>query len=380
MNINLSVPMVYEEDYVKKIIELNKNRKKITTKIYEVYGSLKEDIIGNLRPAETLKDVSKEKMKELIDVLHSNNIKFNYTMNATVSDGREYSSGGRKEILKFIDSLIRIGIDSFTITSPYLIRLIKEHFKDANITASICNEIDTVQKAKQFEDIGVSCIVLNRDINRDFKMLKSIKEKNNCDIKVLCTTPCIYRCMDVYYHSNLSSTMSNELKKAMKISTKEFSHTSVNCLYKKINNLYENIKSPWIRPEDMKYYAEIGINYFKIDGRDKTAEYNLDVIKSYLDECFEGNLLYLMNDGYPKDMIQIANKLDVAYLKMGINNSSLNSFLQPFVNGSMNCRDGCDICKYCEKIAEKEVKVNEEWRDIFLQYLKCENRRRLEAN
>ena len=95
MSMYLSIPMTFEDSYIDSIIELN-NTRTGDVSIKEVYGARREDIIGNLRPSFTLKYVSDEKLGEYIARLHQNGIEFNYVINSTVSDGREYTEEGRK--------------------------------------------------------------------------------------------------------------------------------------------------------------------------------------------------------------------------------------------------------------------------------------------
>ncbi len=375
MSMYLSIPMTFEDSYIDSIIELN-NTRTGDVSIKEVYGARREDIIGNLRPSFTLKYVSDEKLGEYIARLHQNGIEFNYVINSTVSDGREYTEEGRKSIVNFVKNLLELGVDSFTITSSYYMILLKNHFPNIKINASICNEIDNVQKARQFELAGANVLVLNRDVNRNFKMLKAIKDNTSAELKVLCTTPCVFRCQDVHYHANLSSTLSNELQRYMPIDEKNsISHTSVNCLMKKLVHLEENIKSPWIRPEDMKYYEEIGISLFKIDGRDRSAEYNIEIVKAYLNQAFDGNLLYLMKTGYPKDLTSIRENNCTDYLRLGIDNRDLDRFLEPFVKGTITCDNGCEKCQYCKRISEKII-YDKEWMNGFTNFLSKEMKKR----
>lgn len=375
MSMYLSIPMTFEDSYIDSIIELN-NTRTGDVSIKEVYGARREDIIGNLRPSFTLKYVSDEKLGEYIARLHQNGIEFNYVINSTVSDGREYTEEGRKSIVNFVKNLLELGVDSFTITSSYYMILLKNHFPNIKINASICNEIDNVQKARQFELAGANVLVLNRDVNRNFKMLKAIKDNTSAELKVLCTTPCVFRCQDVHYHANLSSTLSNELQRYMPIDEKNsISHTSVNCLMKKLVHLEENIKSPWIRPEDMKYYEEIGVSLFKIDGRDRSAEYNIEIVKAYLNQAFDGNLLYLMKTGYPKDLTSIRENNCTDYLRLGIDNRDLDRFLEPFVKGTITCDNGCEKCQYCKRISEKII-YDKEWMNGFTNFLSKEMKKR----
>ncbi len=102
----------------------------------------------------------------------------------------------------FLSGLIEIGVDSFAVSNPYIIMLLKRHFPQIKVNASICNEISTVHQIKEFEYIGVDCIVVDRDINRKFNRLKMLRSYANVPLKLLCNSPCLYQCINIQYHSN----------------------------------------------------------------------------------------------------------------------------------------------------------------------------------
>ena len=60
------------------------------------------------------------------------------------------------------------------------------------------------------------------------------------------------------------------------------------------NKNEEYIKSPWVRPEDIKYYEEIGIEHFKITERGFPTDELVKRVKAYTDRKYNGNLIDLI--------------------------------------------------------------------------------------
>lgn len=376
----LSVPAIFTDSYLEKLNILNINAKN-NIKIYEVYGSIPQGPIGTIRPSDTLPMITKTELLDYIKKANYYGIKFNYIMNSTVLDGSEYDTNSKKELVEFIQNLIDAGVESITVSVPYLIKFIRNNFQNLKITASICMEVNSVQGAVDVSDLGVDTIVLAKDVNRDFKLLKNIVNKINKPIKLLCTTPCIYKCSDLIYHMNLSSIRDNNLKNSFKIKDKFLSHTAIRCQERRLNNLEEYIRSPWIRPEDLSLYEEIGITLFKIDGRDKPESYNLEVIEAYMNEKYTGNLLYLMQSHYPKNSEVFEDlkmkKKDVRGLAVYINNNCLNNFLAPFVEEKIDCSKGCNECNYCKSWVDKSLTIDKENVEHYLSLLRKEEEIRM---
>ncbi len=254
---------------------------------------------------------------------------------------------------------------------PYLIRFIKYHFPSCHITASICAEIESVQRAKDFEAIGADMIVPAKDINRDFDILEKLVNNTSMDVKVLCTTPCLYKCSDLYYHMNLSAVRDNTLADSFLQKDNFLSYTTPRCQRRKLEQIEEYIKSPWIRPEDIDVYSKIGIHNFKLDGRDKKENYNINVAQAYMKGDFNGNLLYLMQWFYPKDREELEREKDDESWRLGVyvDNKKLNGFISRFSEKRIPCTSGCNACDYCKAWAEKVVELQKENVEEYLSLL-----------
>lgn len=359
--INFSVPTNYTDNQLFELDKLNKESSN-GRKIKELYDSMLGAPIGTIRPAVTLPQINEAELLDYITKAKKYNFEFDYIMNGTVSDGIEYSDEGKQQIIDFVGKLLNAGVKRITVSIPYLIRFIKHYYPNINITASICAEIESVQRAKDFEAIGADMIMPAKDLNRDFDTLEKIVRNTALDVKVLCTTPCIYKCSDLYYHMNLSAVRDNRLASSFVKKGEFLSYTTARCQRRKLEKLEEYIKSPWIRPEDVNVYEKIGIQNFKLDGRDKKEEYNINVAKAYMQGDYKGNLLYLMQWFYPKDREELEREKNEEFWRLGVyvDNKKLDGFISKFADKKISCASGCGNCRYCEGWAKKVVEIQQE--------------------
>ena len=116
------------------------------------------------------------------------------------------------------------------------------------------------------------------------------------------------------------------------------------CVNSRNENPVNWLKLKWIRPEDLKYYNDIGLEHFKITGRTGSTEYITKTVKAYFDCHFEGNLLELWK---PLESIKPGVKESEVKL-INIQNSELENFLKYWANGHNCDYEVCgETCKYC---------------------------------
>lgn len=374
--VKLCVPYINDDAYIDYLIELENTVSTAERRIYEVYGSLPHGPVGNLRPPESIRPVTPEQMGAQIKRLNDHGIRFNYVLNAEllpVPISEEY----RDEVLDYLQTLLDIGVRTATVTIPWLITLMRVHFPDIQIRVSIVNEVSTVREALEFEELGAVGVVLDRDVNRDIALLKDVRQQFKGEIELLCNSACVFHCINVHYHGTYSSIASNsQFVKHSKNKAMATPYCSFYCRRRFFENPNELIKIHWIRPDDLQKYADMGINLFKIDGRDKEPKYIKTVIKAYLDGHYDGNFFHLLQPEFREDVEQIGKDVACdpenatpeeleqwtsAFLSesedwhVGVSNRDLDGFSDAFFSGKVNCQGNCAKCRYCEKFAKKVV-------------------------
>lgn len=110
-----------------------------------------------------------------------------------------------------------------------------------------------------------------------------------------------------------------------------------------------------------------------MDGRDKKEEYNLEVARAYMEGHYDGNLLYLMQNYYPKNKEEYNDILDnnVDYWKLCVylDNSKMDGFISHFATMKNSCEKGCEGCNYCNSWSEKSITLYKENTEQYLQLL-----------
>ncbi len=346
--------------------------------VEELYGKLTSDFIGGGRPSSALPNVDKGKASSHIANAHKYGLKFNYLLNAQCLDNAEFTNKGHREIRKLLNWLSAIKVDAVTVTTPILLQIIKKQYPHFKVIASQYSFIDTVSKAKYWEDMGIDEITIcNNSIIRDFKLLKEIVKGIKCDIRLIANGGCLLSCPFEIYHS---STLSHASKSEFRRKGFFIDYCRLTCVYRRISDPVEFIKSRWIRPEDLHYYEEIGIHNFKLVERMFSGDLIEKIVRAYSNRYFDGNLLDLLPPPFyfsPSAKVSISvlfkkakwyfrpfsantfKLIKIRKLNSGwpfyINNKDLDHFLAYFLRNNCKIED-CSRCNYCREISEKVVK------------------------
>jgi len=340
----ISVPTSWNDKLIEGLNRINSRNDNIA----EIYGALPTTPVGSARPSLSLPKVSIEEAKRHIKLAHDSGLSFNYLLNAPCIAGLEYGEY-REEIMRYIDTIIsELNPDILTITIPFLIEKVKRKYPSIKIKASTEARIDNVYSAKFYEELGVSRICLDSNINRNFAMLREIRNHVNCELEVIVNKSCLLKCPMRIYHGLLMGHFSQSIFERSNSYTFDF--PSLKCTLKKLESPEEIIKSPWIRPEDCLTYEEIGISHFKISGRTKPTEWILRCAEAYSNGEYKGNLLDLLDAPGP-----FKKEGQVYALPFFIRNVDLNGFLDFFRDSK--CNGLCNKCNYCKKAAERVIKI-----------------------
>ena len=336
----------------------------------EVYGKLASDVIGGVRPAFLLPQISRQEAEEHIRYAHRKGIRFNYLINTMCLNNIHYSRQGYRELVELLEWIGSIGVDIVTVGFPYMIRLVQEVLPGMKIKASSVCRINSVYRAKQYEDLGVDEIIVDENINRDFDTLAAIREAVSCELELIANPCCLHDCPHqgehVAHDGHASQTHSMDNYCYL-----QFPY--YNCTLKKFTNPVEIIKARWIRPEDLWAYEEIGYTKFKVVERFKRTEVLLSTVQAYQNRSYEGNLIDILTLTNPEvyikpnfeyfnkpehvnvsKIMQVAGLMDFALRDfIYIDNKKFDGFIDFFRQiGSCRNRD-CDKCGFCQRTFEK---------------------------
>jgi hypothetical protein len=246
------------------------------------------------------------------------------------------------------------------------------------VSVSTLVGINSVAAARHWEDLGADKItLLNTDVNRDFPLLRKLREAVGCQLQLIANVNCLYRCPFYLCHGNAASHSS---QKGHRLKGFVIDYCRISCRYRQMMDPVEFIRSPWIRPEDVACYEKIGIDSLKLIDRGMSTFWISLILKAYLTRKYEGNLI----DLFPSPLKTVRfNKFNPWYLsryfffpgfanvfkllrlkgllkepEIYIENRKLDNFIDFFTKHDCNllsCRD----CGYCGKIARETVRVEE---------------------
>ncbi|WP_305065501.1 peptidase U32 family protein [Methanococcoides sp.] len=256
-------------------------------------------------------------------------------LNSSCMGGQQLTPEGYRTIDWYFDKLNGIGIDSITVADPLFVEMLAKDY-DMDVVVSVLSFVDSPQKAEFYEQLGATTIVIDPAVNRQFDKLEAIRDAVSCDLKLLVNEACLYQCPFRYAHFNFFSHANGPGPKPNVLDDYYY----FKCLSLRINDPQQLLKSPWIRPEDLREYRHI-TDTFKIGGRTQFVNWILNAVDAYANESYEGNLMDLLDS--------IKDLKDHFFIP----NSELNGAIEQW----KRCDKVCHKCGYCKRLAEKVIRV-----------------------
>jgi collagenase-like PrtC family protease len=335
-----------------------------------LYGVLPTSMIGSGGRGCDEVHMVENQAEEYIERAHAAGLKFDYILNAPSMANMEWDENIHRELLEHLRWITSIGVDSVTVAIPYLIELIKRQFPHLEVRVSTIAHVGSVARAKLFESLGADSITLDFHINRDFNVLKAIRDAVNCELTVLLNNLCLYQCPYEYYHHD---TLGHASQSYNPLNGYYEDYCVLRCTLDRLLDISQVIKCRWVRPEDIHIYEEIGIDMVKTSGRSMSTERILNAATAYSSRHYQGNLYDILNVITPKiestDSALPGAQNDVIGPppKFYIDNQALEGFMDFFKK--QNCLSGCEHCDYCQRIASKVVQFDREEVDEYLAML-----------
>ncbi len=342
----------------------------------ELFGGIPGSLIAGGRASFVAPEITEPDAGRYIESARAAGHSFNFLLNASCLDNREYRKDEFARIIRHIEWVKSTGADWVTVTIPYLLEIIKRHFPELKIAVSSWARVESVRKAQYWESLGADAIVLSEEINRDFKTLEAIRRAVKCKLILIANPGCLYGCPRSFYHANVMTHGSQGGH-----SSEGFlvDHCYFSCTDEKVRHPEELIKIRWIRPEDIEDYEMAGVDCLKIIDRYKTTETLLSYLKAYSGRRFEGNIVellnlprkkaflpanikYILRDEYinTAKLMEFADITDYPVTEgLVLDNSKIPSNFLSFFK-TKDCRTSdCGECGYCGLIAKKALKVDE---------------------
>jgi collagenase-like PrtC family protease len=373
----LSIPINFENAFFDRID---------LSAVDEVYGKLPSDCIGGGRPSVTFSGPTRKEFSHYVHEIAKRGLRFNYLLNSTCIDNREFSRQGHHAIRRLLDYISELKIPIVTVALPTIAAIIRRYYPDLKISISTNALVDRLEKVHFWEDeFGVEQITLcHTAVNRDFPELRRIIEnKRSCDIQLLCNLLCKRHCALQGLHANFQSHASQTHHQRDLFQADYF---CLSCSANVFLNPQEIIRAGWIRPEDLGTYESIGIHRFKLAERGIFTDALAKIVKAYTDRNYSGNFAdlvpsdskyrfvkenkfwhffkyyfrpFTVNIEVLKKSMQTLlylkkNKAYTEHLGVTIDNKALDHFLDFFLANDCRTRS-CDTCGYCSAWASKAI-------------------------
>jgi collagenase-like PrtC family protease len=254
-------------------------------------------------------------------------------------DNDELTGQGYRRVKDFFKMLREIGVSSITVALPSLMEIAMYVIPGVKIKASAVCQINSPLKAKFYDKLGVKRLVLDEDIYRRFDILGNIRKVYTGELEVIVNSFCSNDCPYKMFHYNSFSHA--HLEKEL------YGYYAGRCRSMHIGE-ESFMKLNWIRPEDIQFYHQAGIDYFKIQGR--TNVYTGDPAKAaihYIEGSYDGDLVRLLE--------LFSSKRPLAIAESYVDNRKLDGFLNKFVKEPDSCTKVCDECNYCKSYGEASI-------------------------
>lgn len=336
-----SIPADYKTNTIDKLIDLNS--KYSTSRVFELYGEMENDTSlftsGRINGVK----VNKESFCKYIKYVNKNDLKFNYVLNGANMNNNEFTEKGVYDIKELVKFLYDIGVRTFTVSLIPIIDIIKSLNLDIEIVVSTISQVNNTQDALFYDNnLNVDRIVLSENLNRNFDGIKSIQDNIKCETELIVNSACFIYCPYRMMHYN--QIANGYTRKDNTISNLYYANK---CSFRRTENIENYLKLAFIRPEDIIYYENIGVHYYKIQGRQSVFQGDIyKTVKQYMQRKYNGNLMELLYcfEKVPGECY--------------INNSDLDGFILKFVKTKNNCAFGCGDCDYCKTYINKCLKSN----------------------
>ena len=329
----LIVPAVYEEGFVQGMAPLP---------IAHYYGASAAD--AGLRANGELPAAADDAVAAYVAGAHAQGQQFFYCLNVACLGNREFTAEGQRWLVERLGWIADVGCDGVVLSNPYLVAFAKRRFSELAVAVSSANGIDSVDKALYFQAEGADLVYLPEYVNRDFPLLRQMRKRSRLRFALLSNTGCLINCPIRAYHSTITSHAKASLELGAYVD-----YPLLWCTKEKVSDPAQMVKSPLIRPEDLAVYEELGLEEFKLAGREMDRAWNERVIRSYAARRHDGDL---------NDLILGFDQME-PYGRVGVRipNRALDGFVD-FFQKKHDCRLGCRDCRYCDDWAARTLTFN----------------------
>jgi len=312
--IHFSVATVWSDDQIAEWASLGTPARAVTS----VYGCRREQLVGHGRAPDDVPAVDARAIEHHARVARQHGMRFLYLFNGRCEHLDFSCPATRRTILADVEWAVEaVRADCLVVADLRLAQIIRSVYSSSKVglkvsTIAGIKEPSGLEPWLQFEVEGV---VLHHDVARNFPLLAQMvrhlrTRAPEVSLELLvnesCPPGCAFRSA---HYARLARAQSGYVEGFQQ-----------NCNLAKLAQPWLILAAPWVRPEDIEQYCELGVRHFKIAGREMPREWLHVAVRAYVEGRHRGNLIDLLTMTPPG--------LDVpAAAIIFLNNSALSHFL-----------------------------------------------------
>ena len=114
----------------------------------EVYGKFPADGVSGGRPRYLATPLSEADLRQYVHILYRHGIAFNYLLNGACFGNSEWTRPWQKRVTALLDKLSDMGVQRVTVSTPFLLELVKRRFPEFKVRVGIYAQVDTPRRAR----------------------------------------------------------------------------------------------------------------------------------------------------------------------------------------------------------------------------------------
>lgn len=325
-----SVPADFDSSTIDRYALLNQTSP--GARVTATYGNISQgNPFASGREIAGLPAVDLDGLTQYVAHAKRHGIEFYYTLNASCWHNWEFTPDGVGALRMWLGGLLDAGVETLIVSLPSVMEIVQRIEPRFSIKASVICQVSNANRARLLKDMGAQGIVVDESVIRDFGALRRIREAFGDNVEVIANSICYVDCQYRMFHYNQVAADS-----VTTVNPYSGGYYASKCWMRICQNIETVLKLAWIRPEDLRHYADLGITRYKIQGRTMVKKGDpVRTVEAYMKQHFEGNLVDLLMVFAP------------APAPLRIDNRALDDFLRPFVEREGFCRHDCQHCGYC---------------------------------
>ena len=174
----------------------------VSNAVTDLFGAKDRSFTGSGRPFFIMANRDESEIEDYINRVHDMGKRFTWLWNGKCLGYKKYNSEEQTKALKELDWLEDLGVEYITIVDPYLASFARQHHPKIKIKVSLISEVISLSQALEWQNIVGKEGIVNLSVmtNRNFPLLKQLRDRLDMDIQLLLNDACVNECPFRFFH------------------------------------------------------------------------------------------------------------------------------------------------------------------------------------